>query len=350
MKAFYHPDQALHDPKQFMRVGVLADPTDLPERTSRLLGALAARSITVEAPADLGRAPAELVHTPDYLNFLETIYDRWRDLPNAGPEVLPNCSPYWNGAPDQDARPPCRSDSVIGQVGWYMGDLAVPIGPETYRSAIASSQTAAAAAQAVVDGADAAYALCRPSGHHARRDRATGFCYINNAAVAAETLRKHFGRVAVLDVDAHHGDGTQEIFYRRADVQTVSVHVDPLAYYPYYIGYADETGASDGLGHNLNLPLKPGSGDAEMLAAVDQGLARIADFGAQAVVLSLGYDAHRADPLSMLQVTEAAFAGIGAKLREAGLPLVIVQEGGYAIDVIAGCLEEFLAGLAGERG
>lgn len=348
MKAFYHSDQARHDPRQFMRLGVLAAPTDLPLRTTRLLEALARHGIAPEAPRNDGRAAAARVHPDHYLAFLETAYRRWRALPQAGPEVLPNAAPYWNGAPDREARPPCPSPLVVAQACWYLGDGAVPIGPDTHLSAFRSAATAEAAAAHVADGGGAAYALCRPSGHHARADRASGFCYLNNAAIAASRLRERFGRVAVLDVDAHHGDGTQEIFYRRDDVITVSVHVDPAAYYPFFTGYGQERGQGAGEGANLNLPLAPGSGDEAFLAAAGRGLAAIRDAGAEALVLSLGYDAHGDDPLGALTVTTGAFGQVGALVRAAGLPTVIVQEGGYAIDAIGGCLDAFLTGFGGD--
>lgn len=345
MRAFYHPEQALHDPKVFMRAGVLAAPTDVPERTARLLAALARHDIAPEASEIDGRAAAARVHTERYLNFLETAHARWVKLPNAAPEVFPNISPYWNGAPDRDARPDCPTTNIIGEAGYYMGDGAVAIGPNTHVSAFRSAATAAAAAGAVAAGEAAAYALCRPSGHHCRVDQARGFCYLNNAAIAVEVLRERFGKVATLDVDAHHGDGTQEVFYRRDDVLTISVHVDPREYYPWFIGYDHETGSGRGEGFNVNLPLPVGSGDAPFLAAVDDALARIKAFGAEALVLSLGYDAHAADPLTALSVTTPGFAAVGERIKAAGLPVVIVQEGGYAIEVIGDCLDAFLTGF-----
>ena len=344
MRAFYHPEQALHDPQVFMRAGVLAAPTDLPERTARLLGALERHGITPEASEIDGREAAALVHPDHYLRFLETAYARWREMPGAGPEVLPNCAPYWSGAPDRDMRPPCPTGHIVGEAGYYMGDGAVAIGPNTHVSAYRSAATAAAAAQAVAGGEPVAYALCRPSGHHCRGDRMTGFCYLANAAIAVETLRKTFDRVATLDVDAHHGDGTQEIFYRRDDVFNVSVHVDPREYYPWFIGYAHETGSGKGEGFNLNLPLAVGADDDAFLAAVDKGLAAIADFKAEALVLSLGYDAHAEDPLTALRVSTPGFYRLGEAVRRAGLPTVIVQEGGYGIEVIGDCLDAFLTG------
>lgn len=346
MRAFFHPDQSLHDPQQFMRVGVISDPKDLPSRTDALLGALAKQGIAPELPEDYGLDPALTIHTKPFLDFLATAYERWRVIPGAGPEVLPNVSPYWNGRPEWQSRPPCRSNSVVAQAGYYLGDLAVPMGPNTWKSALRSSHTATAAADAVIDGAGVAYALCRPSGHHARTDRASGFCYLNNSSIAAQRLRSRYAKVAVLDVDAHHGDGTQEIFYRRSDVLTVSVHVDPESYYPFYIGYADEHGYGEGEGYNVNIPVAPKSGDAVYHAAIERGLEKIRSFGAEALVVALGYDSHKDDPIGLLDVSTDGFRGIGERIRTIGLPTVVVQEGGYQVSVIGDCLEQFLKGLS----
>jgi len=345
MRAFYHPDQSLHDPQQFMQIGRIREPKDLPRRTEVLLAALAKRNITAEKPADYGVEPALSIHTKPYLDFLQSAYERWSKIAEAGPEVLPNVSPYWNGRPEWQNRPACRSDSIVAQAGYYLGDLAVPVGPNTWTSALRSSHTATAAADAVMDGAPFAYALCRPSGHHARTDRASGFCYLNNSAIAANRLRGRYGKVAVLDVDAHHGDGTQEIFYRRSDVLTTSIHVDPNFYYPFYIGYADERGHGDGEGCNVNVPLPPKANDTAFHAAIDKALMEARSFGAEALVVALGYDSHREDPLGMLDVSTEAFRGIGERVRAAGLPTVVVQEGGYQISVIGDCLGQFLDGL-----
>jgi acetoin utilization deacetylase AcuC-like enzyme len=344
MRAFFHADQRLHAPQQFMRAGRIGAPADVPGRVEPLLATLAAHSIAVETPADHGLDPAASIHGGDYLAFLRTAFERWQRLPNAGPEVLPNLSPYWNGRPGQ-RREPCRSSSIVAEAGYYLGDLAVPLGASSWPAILAATHCAASAADAVLAGGSAAYALCRPSGHHARADRASGFCYANNAAIAAQRLRGRFARVAVLDVDAHHGDGTQEIFYGRPDMLTVSIHVDPDAYYPFYTGFADERGCGAGEGFNLNLPLRPGSGDSDFHAAIDRARAVITEFKAQALVLSLGFDSHCEDPLGLLKVSTAGFRGVGIRVRELALPTVIVQEGGYQTDVIGACLAETLRGL-----
>ncbi|SEF55326.1 histone deacetylase family protein [Bosea lathyri] len=345
MRAFYHPDQSLHDPQQYMRFGRIVAPKDLPERTAQLLGALKKHGITPEQPAAAGLDPVLAVHDAGFVRFLETIWARWQELPERGPEAWPNTFPYWSGRTDESVRPPCRPTGIMGQLGWYLGDLSVPVGEHCWTSTQRSADTAVAGADAVLAGERGVYALCRPSGHHARADRATGFCYINNTAVAAQRLRSKFGKVAILDVDAHHGDGTQQIFYRRDDVLTISVHADPVDYYPFFTGYEDERGNGPGEGFNLNLPLAHGTGGAAMKAAVERAGEAIQKFGADALVIALGYDAHKDDPIGVLKLEAADFGTIGAQVKAMGLPTLVVQEGGYAIEAIGGCLDAFLGGF-----
>lgn len=226
-----------------------------------------------------------------------------------------------------------------------VADLACPIGPHTWRSVLRSAHAAQAAAQTVLDGGGIAYALCRPSGHHAQHARAGGFCYLNNSAIAASTLRRRHARVAVLDIDAHHGDGTQQIFYERADVLTVSTHADPSGYYPWYTGYSHERGTGEGEGCNLNLPLAHGSGNAEFAEALGKAVAAIERFQPQALVLPLGFDTYKDDPISVLKFDMEAFRLAGARVRALGLPTVVVQEGGYMVEAIGAALDAFLDGL-----
>lgn len=348
MRAFYHPDQSLHDPKQYMRFGSVVAPKDLPERTARLLGALAKHGIEPELPATHGTAPVLAIHDAGFVKFLETAWARWQELPaERGPEVWPSTFPYWSGRPDEDVRPPCRPTGFIGQLGWYLGDMSVPIGEHCWQSTLLSAETAVTAADAILAGDRSVYSLCRPSGHHARADRSSGFCYLNNTAIAAQRLRSKFKKVAILDVDAHHGDGTQQIFYRRNDVLTISVHADPTNYYPFFTGYEDERGNGPGEGFNLNLPLAHGAGGAEMAAAVDKAGQAIRDFGADVVIVALGYDAHKDDPIGVLKLDDADFGTIASKVKAFGLPTLVVQEGGYAIEAIGDCLDAFLGGFKG---
>ena len=346
MRAFYHPDQSMHDPQQYLRFGAVVAPKDLPERTARLLGALAKHDITPERPAAHGTAPVLAIHDAGFVKFLETAWARWQELPaERGPEVWPSTFPYWSGRPEESVRQPCRPTGFIGQLGWYLGDMSVPIGEHCWHSTLLSAETAVTAADAILAGERAVYSLCRPSGHHARADRATGFCYLNNTAIAAQRLRSKFNKVAILDVDAPHGDGTQQIFYRRDDVLTISVHADPSNYYPFYTGYEDERGNVPGEGFNLNLPLPHGAGGAAMAAAVDKAGEAIKAFGADVVIVALGYDAHKDDPIGVLKLDAADFGTIASKVKGFGLPTLVVQEGGYAIEAIGECLDAFLGGF-----
>lgn len=345
MRAFYHPSQAAHDPLQYMRAGRVIAPKDVPGRVEALLGALRSLEITPEQPTTDYPDARAAVHTKGFLHFLETAWERWQPLPERGPEVWPNTFPYWSGRPEDAARPECPAEHIIAQAGWYLGDLSVPMGPNTWLSVRESSNTAIAAADAVLGGEGQVYALCRPSGHHTRADRASGFCYLNNTAAVAQRLRATFTRVAILDVDAHHGDGTQQIFYSRPDVLTISIHADPRNYYPFFTGYSNEIGIGDGAGFNLNLPLAHGSTGAAMFTAVDKAAEAIRAFGADALVVALGFDAHARDPIGVLKLEARGFGGIGARVNALGLPTVIVQEGGYAVDALGDCLTAFLSGL-----
>jgi acetoin utilization deacetylase AcuC-like enzyme len=346
MRIFFSAKQLAHRPVQFTIAGRLVPHLEAPERCERMVQALVGASYVVEPPReDYGLDSIARVHAPGYLEFLRTAWERWATLKNPGPEVLPNIHPYRGAGDDLAPRAAPRAASPLAQASWYLGDLACPIGPHTWESAVAAAHTAVAAAESVLAGEHAGYALCRPPGHHAMADRAAGFCYLNNAAIAAEFLLQHFKRVAILDVDTHHGDGTQAIFYRRADVQYVSVHVDPSGYYPFFSGYADEYGAREGEGFNLNLPLQPGSGDAEFLDALDDGFGAIRAHGSEALVISVGFDAHERDPLSVLKVTNDGYRRIGDAIAALKIPTVIVQEGGYNLDQLGANLIAFLGGF-----
>ncbi|WP_059413812.1 histone deacetylase family protein [Cupriavidus basilensis] len=340
MKVVYSDHHLAHDPRAFIVRGRMQRSNEQPERALRLLAAARADGHEVIAPPDLGAGPRAAVHTPEYLRFLETAYARWRQLPDASEEVLPNIHPF----PGQ----PCTyPESVVGQAGFHMGDTACSIGPDTWRAATGAANAAAHAAQLVADGERAAYALCRPPGHHAYVDRANGFCYLNNCAIAAQHLRQFHARVAILDIDMHHGNGTQGIFYRRSDVLTVSLHGDPRLFTPFFTGHAHERGEGEGLGYNLNLPLARGTGDDAYLAALAEACATIRAYAPGALVVALGLDAHERDPYQALAVTTPGFARITAEIARLGLPTVLVQEGGYLSDDLGPNLSSALRGFAG---
>ncbi|MBS0518011.1 MAG: histone deacetylase family protein [Proteobacteria bacterium] len=341
MKIVYSDKHAVHDPQTFFVRGVKQRSTEQPERATRLLGAATQAGHEIVAPRDYGTAPAAAIHTPDYLDFLQIASREWAKLPNASAEVVPNMHPSRYAATYPRA--------LAGRAGWHQADLACPIGPGTWAAALASTEVATTTADLVLEGAREAYALCRPPGHHAYADMAGGFCFLNNTAIAAQRLRGAHQRVAILDVDVHHGNGTQGIFYERADVLTVSIHADPADYYPYFWGHAHETGAGAGQGFNLNLPQPLGSPDAVWLAAGDKALARIREFAPTALVIALGLDASESDPLQGLKVTGAGFHAMGRKIAGLGLPTVLVQEGGYLSDDLGRNLAQFLSGFESGR-
>lgn len=337
MKAVFDPRQQHHDPKRFIRSGQLTESPEQPERAKRLRAALDQLSIPVCTPDDHGIAPLARVHSVQYLRFLQDIHSHWSALPNASDEVLPNVHPRH--------RAEHCPDSAIGQAGYFQADTACPIGEHTWEAAYWSAQTALTAAEIMRTEGETTYALCRPPGHHACADQAGGFCFLNNTAIAADQLRAAGARPAILDVDVHHGNGTQQIFYRRQDVFTVSLHADPSQFYPFFVGHTNETGEAEGRGYNLNLPLALGSGDEAFLSALDTALNAITTFGADTLVVALGLDAHESDPLRGLAVTTLGFERIGARIAQANMPTLLVQEGGYLSDHLSANLAAVLRPL-----
>lgn len=322
-----------------MRGKPAARSAEQPERADRLLAGARSLSLETIAPPDYGPDARAAVHDVRYLAFLETAWQRWRALPDAGDEVVANVHPVGPVA--------AYPESIVAQAGMHMADTACPIGEHSWAAACHAANAAAHAAQLVLDGERAAYALCRPPGHHAYADKAGGFCFLNNAAIAAQRLRGRHARVAIVDVDVHHGNGTQGIFWYRADVLTVSLHADPRHYYPFFAGHAQERGAGVGAGFTINVPLPIGTGDDAYLASLETTLARVRDYAPGALVVALGLDGFVGDPLKGMAITTAGFGRIGAALARLGLPTVLVQEGGYLApelgDNLASALGGFLA-------
>ena len=341
MKAVYDDNHRSHDPQFFLVRGVVQRTTEQPERADRLLKGVAAGGHALVAPTAFGQGPRVRVHSPEYLRFLESAWEEWSALGDAGPEMIANMHPVRNAA--------TYPTHIVGKLGWHTIDTSCPIGPGTWAAACAATDIAASAAQLVMDGEAAAYALCRPPGHHAYRDLASGFCFLNNTAVAAAHLRQKHERVAVLDIDVHHGNGTQGIFYERPDVLTVSLHADPAFFNPFVWGYAHERGAGQGLGANLNIPLALGTTDDSYIAALGDAERTIAAFAPGALVVALGLDASEHDPLAGLAITTDGFRRIGGAIARLNLPTVFVQEGGYLSEILGDNLAAVLGGFEAAR-
>ncbi len=341
MKAVHTELHRSHDPQFFLVRGVVRRTTEQPERADRLLAGLKAGRHQVVEPTIFGQGPRARIHSAEYLGFLAEAWGAWSALGDAGSEMIANMHPVRNAG--------TYPTHIVGRLGWHTVDTACPIGPGTWAAACAATDVAVTAAQLVLDGEGAAYALCRPPGHHAYRDLAGGFCFLNNSAIAAAHLRLEHERVAILDVDVHHGNGTQGIFYERGDVLTVSIHADPASFYPFVWGYAHERGAGAGLGANLNIPLPIGTGDEGYLQALGAAKATIEAFAPGALVVALGLDASEHDPLAGLAVTTGGFRRIGQAIAALELPTVFVQEGGYLSDILGANLTAALAGFEEAR-
>jgi acetoin utilization deacetylase AcuC-like enzyme len=334
MRGFFDRRQRAHAPATELHNGGFVPYAETPERADAILAALG----PLDAPADHGEAPILAVHDPDYVDFLKTAPARWAEAGRPG-DVLGYIWPIV-------ARRPLTLDRIDALAGRYSLDASTPLTADTWTSAYWSAQTALSALDAVRAGDRAAFALCRPPGHHAGRDYLGGYCHLNTAAIAAEAaIADGAKRVAILDIDYHHGNGTQDIFYERADVLTVSIHGHPRVTYPYFSGFEDETGAGRGAGANLNLPLQEGIGEAEYTKALERALGRIAKFAPAFLVVSLGLDIARGDPTGSWLLRAKDFRKNGALIGGLNLPTLVVQEGGYRTRTLGVNARNFFEGL-----
>lgn len=334
----YHSDlSAAHSPALYYRRGALVTHPEQASRYGILRHAAETSGHTLAAAGDHGLAALHAVHTAEYITFLTSAWSRRADIPGIDTEI--GSSQF---ARPQMARYP---SGLLGQIGYHMADTSTPIQAGTWGAIHGSAQAAISAATAVANGETrATYALCRPPGHHAYADSAGGFCFLNNTAIAAGVLAKQLdGRVAILDIDVHHGNGTQGIFYARDDVLTISIHADPSNYFPFYAGYTDETGTGFGTGYNLNSVLPEGTRDEAWLATIAAALDRIDDHKPEALVVALGFDASEHDPIGAFKITTDGFAKAAALIARTRLPTVLVQEGGYLCDALPVNLAAFLA-------
>jgi acetoin utilization deacetylase AcuC-like enzyme len=341
MITLYDPMQRLHAPDTFIVAGRPQPIPETPERIDMLMQGVVAVGSKLMVPPAINLETLALVHDQSYLNFLETLRERWMHVPQSSDIPLPNV--YAIGRP---SLPPLGyPDAVVGQAGYHLGDGACPVTETTLAAAKASAACATEAARLVLRGECLVYALCRPPGHHAASDLAAGFCFFNNAALAAEILTKGGKRTAILDIDVHHGNGTEAIFYDRADVLTVSIHVNPKRFYPFFWGYENELGRGAGEGFNLNLPMERGIAIAEYLAALEIALQRVSDFAPECLVIAAGLDIAVDDPFMGFAIRTEDFQTIGQRIAELKLPMVAVQEGGYPSESLGRNLASLLKGL-----
>jgi acetoin utilization deacetylase AcuC-like enzyme len=328
MKTIYSPLHALQDAEAEYIRGKKVPSFEMPRRAELVLKQIEAADLgPVIQPQVYGTAPITRVHDADFVDFLATAWAAW-SAENGQIDALPNAWP-----PRRSSR--IRTKRPGAEIGRYCIDMSSPITAGTWQAATSAVDSALTAMDITAGEDGCAFALCRPPGHHAGRDYYGGYCFLNNAAIAAQGwLDRGLEKIAVLDVDYHHGNGTQDIFYERSDVLTVSIHADPEVEYPYYSGYAEETGEGAGVEFNLNLPLPWGSGFAVYASALDKALDKVRAFGAQALVVSLGVDTFDGDPISRFKLQNADFRRIGQAIASLALPTVFIMEGGYAVDDI----------------
>lgn len=327
MITFHNPLHQGHAPAHEFFRGERVPCFEKPARVDYVEEALRSRGHTMVIPDVDSSAVLTQVHAQRYLHFVQTAWQQWLAVDPANAALQPFPS-VW---PVRTLRSDVEPDNFVARLGLYSMDNGTPMAEGTWAAAKAGADAAASAATRVAQGAPAAFCCTRPPGHHAGPDFMGGYCFLNNAAVAAQTLRNQGAqRVALLDVDYHHGNGTQSIFYAREDVLFISIHGDPRTEYPFYLGHADEQGEGQGTGFNLNLPLPAGTSADTWFGALEQACVRIADYRSDALVISLGLDAFEGDPISRFALTSADFTRLGARLAQLGLPTVFVLEGGYA--------------------
>lgn len=347
MLIVHNPNHHLHSGRVEMFRGELVPCHETAARVDYVLAELQRRPQGVlREPGGVDLSVVRRVHQPRYVDFLAGAWDEWLALNpavHAGLDALPSVWPVRGFRSDVEPR------NFAARLGLYSFDAGTPLMAGTWQAALTGAACAVDAAQAVAGGGErVAFALTRPPGHHAGPDFFGGYCFLNNASIAAQTFRDAgAARVAVLDVDYHHGNGTQTIFEQRADVLTCSIHGDPRTEYPFYLGHADETGIGAGAGFNRNLPLPAGTDTDRWMDALETAMAAVRDDGADALVVPLGVDTFEGDPISRFQLRSADYLQIGAKLATLGLPTVFTLEGGYAVAEVGVNVVNVLQGFQG---
>jgi len=334
MRAFFDPRQLGHAPALELHNGGFMAYAETASRVNSILEVIG----PVERPVDRGETPILQVHPVEYVEFLKSAHRDWRSAGRDG-DAFPYAFPITR-------RRSLPLDRIDARLGRFAMDACSPIASGTWEAAYWNVQTALSALDALFEGERATFALCRPPGHHAGADYVGGYCYLNNAAIAAEAaIARGHSRVAILDIDYHHGNGTQDIFWARGDVLFVSIHADPATDYPFFWGQSDEVGDGDGEGATLNLPLPRGTTVREFAPALDLGLDRIAAFAPDLLICSYGADTYAGDPISHFSIETPDYAVIARRIASLALPTLIVMEGGYAVDHLGSNVAAFLGGF-----
>lgn len=325
MRTIYSENHKLHHGNNELAMGKLLPCFEMPLRAELILERVKNQNLgQIIAPEDFGLTPILSIHPQPFVTFLENAWSEWAALGRTN-DALPIS---WAVRGMNQTRAP---EHIDGKLGFYSLDAGSPIQAGTWQAAYSSAQVALTAAKLVQNG-EHAFALCRPPGHHAAADYLGGYCFLNNAAIAAQNfLDAGATRVAILDVDYHHGNGTQSIFYHRSDVLVANIHGDPRMEYPYFLGYNDETGFAAGEGFNINYPLPHGTTFNTWFAALENACQRIAHYAPEVVIVSLGVDTFKNDPISQFLLDSQDYFKIGAKIAKLERPTLFVMEGGYAV-------------------
>jgi acetoin utilization deacetylase AcuC-like enzyme len=342
MRTIYSELHKLHHGNNELAMGQLLPCFEMPLRAELVLERVKNQFLgEVIAPREFGLEPILRIHPQPFISFLQNAWDEWAALGRTN-DALPIS---WAVRGMNQTRAPTHID---GKLGFYSLDAGSPIQAGTWLAAYSSAQVALTGARLVQSGELAAFALCRPPGHHAAADYLGGYCFLNNAAIAAQSfLDSGATRVAILDVDYHHGNGTQAIFDARADVFVANIHGDPSMEYPYFLGYADETGTGAGEGFNANYPLPHGTGFAAWFAALEDSCKRIEAYAPDALIVSLGVDTFKDDPISQFRLESTDYFKIGAHIATLEKPTLFVMEGGYAVAEIGVNAVNVLEGFEG---
>jgi len=342
MRIVFSEGHRAYAPPSEFEGGRLTPAVETPKRAESVLQALRARKLgPIEPPMHFGHEPILRVHDAEFLHFLRTAMPAWRAHHGADSNIA-----FPSNFPGRALRQ-VAGRSIEGQIGYYAFDTATPLMDGTWEAALTAVNVALTAARHIDRGQGSAFALTRPPGHHAAADLFGGYCFLNNAAIAAQFLVDQGARPAILDVDYHHGNGTQAIFYERSELLFVSIHADPAYAYPHYLGYADETGQGPGLGYTLNLPLPTGTEWPAYAEALTTAMASIRAFGADTLVVSLGLDTYEKDPISKFRLKADDYSRLGQALGSLRIPALFVLEGGYAVDDLGLICANVLEGFQG---